>query len=72
MFGGMMETRLAMGRSLAMAAGIGPAHTLDLDTPLLMATDPLEGGYRYEGPVMVLAEGAGMGIAPISDYTSVR
>jgi L-alanine-DL-glutamate epimerase-like enolase superfamily enzyme len=64
MFGGMMETRLAMGCSLAMAAGIGPAHTLDLDTPLLMSTDPLEGGYRYEGPEMVLAEGAGMGIAP--------
>ncbi len=64
MIGGMMETRLAMGCSLAMAAGIGPVHTLDLDTPLLMATDPLEGGYRYEGPKMVLAEGAGMGIAP--------
>jgi L-alanine-DL-glutamate epimerase-like enolase superfamily enzyme len=62
MFGGMMETRLAMGCSLAMAAGIGQAHTLDLDTPLLMAADPLEGGYRYEGPRMSLAEGAGMGI----------
>ena len=71
MFGGMMETRLAMGCSLAMAAGIGPAHTLDLDTPLLMATDPLEGGYRYEGPNMVLAKGAGMGIAPTSDYVPV-
>jgi len=63
MFGGMVETRLAMGCSLAMAAGIGPAHTLDLDTPLLMSTNPLEGGYRYEGAMMVLAEGAGMGIA---------
>ncbi|MBI5866688.1 MAG: dipeptide epimerase [candidate division Zixibacteria bacterium] len=63
MFGGMMETRLAMGCSLAMAAGIGSVHTLDLDTPLLMAEDPLTGGYQYDGPRMVLAEGAGMGIA---------
>lgn len=71
MFGGMMETRLAMGCSLAMAAGIGPLHTLDLDTPLLMATDSLEGGYRYEGSKMVMVEATGMGIAPQSGFMTV-
>jgi L-alanine-DL-glutamate epimerase-like enolase superfamily enzyme len=64
MFGGMMETRLAMGCSLAMAAGIGPVHTLDLDTPLLMREDPLVGGYRYEGPRMTMSEETGMGVTP--------
>lgn len=43
-----------------MAAGIGPLHTLDLDTPLLRATDSLEGGYRYEGPRMGIVPRTGI------------
>jgi L-alanine-DL-glutamate epimerase-like enolase superfamily enzyme len=65
MFGGMVESRLAMGCSLAMACGVGPVHTLDLDTPLLMAEDPLDGGFRYEGPEMILSYDAGLGITPV-------
>lgn len=64
MFGGMLETRLAMGCSLAMAAGLDPVHTLDLDTPLLMAEDPWNGGYRYEGPTMHLSKEPGLGMIP--------
>lgn len=66
MFGGMMESRLAMGCSLAMAIGIGPVHTLDLDTPLLMSDDPLTGGYRYEGPMMHASTQPGLGCTPRS------
>ncbi len=64
MFGGMVETRLAMGCSLAIAMGYGPAHTLDLDTPLLMSSDPLTGGYRYDGPSMYCSDLPGLGIEP--------
>lgn len=64
MFGGMVESRLSMSCSLAIAMGYGPAHTLDLDTPLLMAADPLTGGYHYEGPVMHTSDLPGLGIAP--------
>lgn len=64
MFGGMMETRLAMGCSLAMAAGLGQFASLDLDTPLLMSEDPCEGGYRYDGPRMILGLEPGLGIKP--------
>lgn len=64
MFGGMVETRLAMSCSLAIAMGYGPAHTLDLDTPLLMASDPLTGGYQYDGPTMRCSEAPGLGMAP--------
>lgn len=64
MFGGMIETRLAMGCSLAMAAGIGRVHTLDLDTPLLMTEDPLVGGFRYDGPEMILSREPGLGVTP--------
>ncbi|MGQ0811360.1 MAG: dipeptide epimerase [Nitrospiraceae bacterium] len=49
MIGGMVETRVAMGCSFAMALGLGGFEALDLDTPLLLSTDPVKGGYRYEG-----------------------
>jgi L-alanine-DL-glutamate epimerase-like enolase superfamily enzyme len=64
MFGGMVETRLAMGCSLAIAMGYGPAHTLDLDTPLLMSSDPLTGGYHYDGPMMHHSDLPGLGMEP--------
>jgi len=50
MIGGMVETRLAMGFSAHFAAGIGAFQWIDLDTPMLLAADPIRGGYRAEGP----------------------
>jgi L-Ala-D/L-Glu epimerase / N-acetyl-D-glutamate racemase len=49
MIGGMVETRIAMGCSFALVLGLGGIESLDLDTPLLLASDPVSGGYRYEG-----------------------
>ncbi|CAN6445946.1 unnamed protein product [Victoria cruziana] len=45
MIGGMVETRLAMGFSGHLAAGLGCFKFVDLDTPLLLAEDPVIGGY---------------------------
>lgn len=64
MFGGMVETRLAMGCSLSLALGLGGAKHLDLDTPLLLSEDPLEGGYQYEGPRMTICQEPGLGSIP--------
>ncbi len=64
MIGGMMETRLGMSFSFAVALGLGGIEFLDLDTPLLMQTDPLEGGYRYDGPRMEPWTGTGVGMIP--------
>ncbi len=50
MIGGMVETRLAMGCSFGMVLGLGGFEVLDLDTPLLLAEDPIEGGFSYHGP----------------------
>lgn len=50
MLGGMVETRVAMGCSYSLAMGLGNCPVLDLDTPLLLETDPIDGGYTYEGP----------------------
>ncbi|BBN12582.1 hypothetical protein MPTK1_5g21250 [Marchantia polymorpha subsp. ruderalis] len=49
MIGGMVETRLAMGFSAHLAAGLGTFSFIDLDTPLLLAEDPVHGGYEADG-----------------------
>ncbi len=50
MIGGMVETRIAMGCSFGIVLGLGGFDVLDLDTPLLLADDPIKGGYAYSGP----------------------
>jgi L-Ala-D/L-Glu epimerase len=52
MIGGMLESRIAMGCSFSMVLGMKGFEVLDLDTPLLLATDPVQGGYRYDGPAL--------------------
>ena len=52
MIGGMVETRIAMGCSFSLVLGLGGFDVLDLDTPLLLSTDPVTGGYRYSGPLL--------------------
>lgn len=49
MIGGMIETKLAMCCSAHFAAGHGGFDFVDLDTPLLLADDPFEGGWVREG-----------------------
>jgi L-alanine-DL-glutamate epimerase-like enolase superfamily enzyme len=49
MIGGMIETRLAMCCSAHFAAGHGGFDFVDLDTPLLLAEDPFDGGYTRDG-----------------------
>jgi len=53
MVGGMVETRVAMGCSFSLVLGIKGFEVLDLDTPLLLANDPVTGGYRYEDAQLV-------------------
>jgi L-alanine-DL-glutamate epimerase-like enolase superfamily enzyme len=64
MIGGMVETRLAMSCSLAIALGIGGIEHLDLDTPLLLSDDPLQGGYQYQGPNLSPWSEPGLGLEP--------
>jgi L-alanine-DL-glutamate epimerase-like enolase superfamily enzyme len=68
MAGGMVETRIAMGCSFSLVLGLGGFDVLDLDTPLLLAEDPVEGGYRYRGPTLLPWEGPGLDLhsRPIS------
>ncbi|HNA45889.1 MAG TPA: dipeptide epimerase [Nitrospira sp.] len=60
MVGGMLETRIAMGCSFSLVLGLGDFDVLDLDTPLLLSTDPVIGGYRYQGPRLLPWQEAGL------------
>lgn len=60
MIGGMVETRIAMGCSFSLVLGLGGFEVLDLDTPLLLASDPVKGGYSYLGPHLQTWRGPGL------------
>lgn len=65
MIGGMVETRLAMGTSACLAAGLGGFAFIDLDTPLFLAEDPFTGGYTQRGERLdVSAIDVGHGCVP--------
>ncbi|MGH7254683.1 MAG: mandelate racemase/muconate lactonizing enzyme family protein, partial [Nitrospirales bacterium] len=64
MIGGMVETRVAMGCSFGMVLGFGGFDFLDLDTPLLLADDPVSGGFRYAGPTLHPWTGPGLDLKP--------
>jgi len=62
MIGGMIETRLAMTASLHLARAIESVVWLDLDTPLLLEENVLEGGLIYSGPQLTLPNAPGIGV----------
>jgi L-alanine-DL-glutamate epimerase-like enolase superfamily enzyme len=74
MVGGMVETRVAMGCSFSLVLGMKGFDVLDLDTPLLLANDPVTGGYQYRGPRLLPWSEPGLGMtARIEDgMTTLR
>ena len=74
MIGGMVETRIAMGCSFSLVLGLGGFNILDLDTPLLLAGDPVTDGYRYEGSRLQPWSGPGldMNAVPSPDVITIE
>lgn len=62
MIGGMVESRVAMGCSWSLVLGLGGFDFLDLDMPLLLSVDAMQGGYTYEGSVLQPWEESGLGM----------
>jgi L-alanine-DL-glutamate epimerase-like enolase superfamily enzyme len=62
MIGGMVESRVAMGCSWSMVLGLGGFEILDLDMPLLLAIDPIQGGYEYVGSSLQPCYEPGLGM----------
>ncbi len=65
MIGGMVESILSMTMSAHFAAGQGGFDFVDLDTPMFMAENPFEGGFRQTGGRLDLSHiVAGHGVRP--------
>jgi len=62
MVGGMVETRLGMTAAAHLACALGGVEFVDLDTALLLAEDPYEGGYSADGPRYAVSGAAGLGV----------
>lgn len=54
MVGAMMESRLGTAASAHLVAGLGGFTFIDLDTPMLLASDPFMGGYTQDGMTYTL------------------
>lgn len=55
MVGAMLESRLGSAASAHLIAGLGGFRYVDLDTPMLLASDPFTGGYQQDGMTYSLA-----------------
>jgi L-alanine-DL-glutamate epimerase-like enolase superfamily enzyme len=71
MIGGMVESRVAMGCSWSLVLGLGGFEILDLDMPLLLAVDPIQGGYIYERSMLHPWQESGLGMAINVDDVSI-
>jgi L-alanine-DL-glutamate epimerase-like enolase superfamily enzyme len=63
MAGAMVETRLGLTAMAHVVTALGGVDWLDLDTALLLASDPFDGGIRTDGSRVTLAPGPGLDIA---------
>jgi len=70
MIGGMVESRVAMGCSWSLVLGLGGFEILDLDMPLLLSVDPIQGGYQYEGASLYPWHEPGLGMFINADSSS--
>jgi L-alanine-DL-glutamate epimerase-like enolase superfamily enzyme len=66
MIGAMMESRLGIMASASLVAGLGGFRYIDLDTPMLLSSDPFSGGYTFQRMVYTLDPATpGMGVVPV-------
>ncbi|KAH9739274.1 Dipeptide epimerase [Citrus sinensis] len=61
MIDGMIETRLATGFALHLAAGLGCIKYVNLNTPFLLSEDPFVGGCEVSGAIYNFTNARGQG-----------
>ena len=62
MVGAMIESRLGIAASAHLVAGLGGFTYVDLDTPMLLVSDPFTGGYEQSGMRYTLGDAPGLGV----------
>lgn len=61
-FGCMMESHIGVGATAHLAAAFAPDIVHDLDAALWLRRAPVIGGIHYDGELITLSSGAGLGI----------
>jgi L-alanine-DL-glutamate epimerase-like enolase superfamily enzyme len=62
MAGAMVETRVGLLAMAHVVAALGGVDWVDLDTAFLLADDPFDGGWTFDGPRLQLSGAPGLGI----------
>jgi L-Ala-D/L-Glu epimerase len=63
MAGAMVETRVGLLAMAHVVAALGGVEWVDLDTAFLLANDPFDGGWTFEGPRLRLSAEPGLGVS---------
>lgn len=62
MIGCMLEGKVSVTAAVHLAAACGSITRIDLDGPLLCASDPVHGGANFIGPEITLGDEPGLGV----------
>jgi len=65
MVGCMIENKIGVTAAAHLAAAKSNITRMDLDAPLLLAAEPIDGGITFAGPKIVLPAAPGLGITEI-------
>ena len=66
LLGSMMESVVGIAAAASVSAALGLGEPQDLDAGLWLASSPVEGGARYDGDHIMLADAPGLGIAGLA------
>lgn len=67
MVGCMIENRIGISAAAHFAAAKKNVTRMDLDSPFLLAGEPVEGGFSVDGPRIVMSQAHGLGITKINN-----
>jgi len=67
MMGTMLESPVGQSASLHIAAASGSFSNFDLDSDMLLADNPIRGGFSRSGSILTLSDRPGIGVAGIEN-----
>lgn len=65
MVGSMIESRIGITAAAHLAASMRNITRFDFDAPLMLSSDPVQGGVKYDGRVMTFDNSPGLGIQAV-------
>lgn len=71
MMGCMLESKVGITAAASLAAGKAIVTRADLDAAVLLASDPVVGGVRFEGNRLIVPDAPGLGITDVNDWTAI-